>query len=218
MNTEEPQRKQRQRAPSKRALASRARILDSAERVFARGGFDGATMRDIAAEAAVPVGLVSHHGGTKEELFAEVVARRAGELSAARLGALAEVKAIAAPDTAALLRAFIGPYVARAEAGETQWLAYARLVALVSSEPRWQALAQEHFDPTARRFVAELGQLYPQAEMAAVAECFIYAISAMLALLTSRWRIAALSDGQEGGDIDGLIAFCAAGVAARLSL
>ena len=106
--------------------------------------------------------------------------------------------------------------VNRREAGK--WLAYARLVALVSSEPRWQALAQEHFDPTARRFVAELGQLYPQAEMAAVAECFIYAISAMLALLTSRWRIAALSDGQEGGDIDGLIAFCAAGVAARLSL
>ena len=55
MNSEEPQRKQRQRAPSKRALASRARILDAAERVFARGGFDGATMRDIAAEAAVPV-------------------------------------------------------------------------------------------------------------------------------------------------------------------
>ena len=48
-----------------------------------------------------------------------------------------------------------------------------------------------------------------------MAECFIYAISAMLALLTSRWRIAALSGGQEGGDIDGLIAFCAAGVAAR---
>ncbi|MDD8023911.1 MAG: TetR/AcrR family transcriptional regulator [Paracoccaceae bacterium] len=220
MSIEEDKQKQRQRAPSQRALESRARILDAAERVFARGGFDAATMRDIAAEAGVPVGLVSHHGGTKEALFAEVVARRADELSTARLQALAEVQAATEPgagaDAAALLRAFIGPYVARAEAGGAQWLAYARLVAMVSSDPRWQGLAQQHFDPTARRFVVELGRVYPQAEPAAVAECYVYAISAMLALLTSRWRIAALSGGQEGGDLEGLIAFCAAGVAARL--
>lgn len=43
--------KRRKRAPSKRSLATRERVLDAAELVFAHRGFDGATIRDIAAEA-----------------------------------------------------------------------------------------------------------------------------------------------------------------------
>ena len=39
--------KPRQRAPSKRALATRTRVLDAAEKVFTDRGFDGATIRMI---------------------------------------------------------------------------------------------------------------------------------------------------------------------------
>ena len=41
-----PQEKQRQRAPSKRALATRERIMDAAEQVFAAHGFEGASLRE----------------------------------------------------------------------------------------------------------------------------------------------------------------------------
>ena len=61
-----PQEKQRQRAPSKRALETRARIMDAAERVFAQSGFDAASIRDIAAEAEVQGPLVNHPGGSQE--------------------------------------------------------------------------------------------------------------------------------------------------------
>ena len=135
------QEKQRQRAPSKRALETRARIMDAAERVFARDGYDAASIRVIAAEADVQGALVNHHGGGKEELFWRVVARRAEILANARIEALELRKAQGPLSVAGVLECFFGPYLQLAEVGSTQWIAYARLVAQVSADPRWQDLA-----------------------------------------------------------------------------
>ena len=44
------------------------RILLCAMELFAQRGFDGVTTRDIAAKAAVSVGLINHHYGSKEGL------------------------------------------------------------------------------------------------------------------------------------------------------
>ncbi len=51
-------------------LTARARIRDAALRLFAERGVDAATIRDIAAEAGVSLGLVRHHFGSKEALRA----------------------------------------------------------------------------------------------------------------------------------------------------
>jgi AcrR family transcriptional regulator len=49
---------------------TREAILDAARRQFADHGYDGATIRGIAADAAVDPALVHHFYGTKERLFA----------------------------------------------------------------------------------------------------------------------------------------------------
>src|SRR5215470_4575359 len=49
-------------------LTARARIRDAAIRLFGERGIEGASIRDIAAEAGVSSGLVRHHFGSKEEL------------------------------------------------------------------------------------------------------------------------------------------------------
>jgi AcrR family transcriptional regulator len=49
-------------------LTARARIRDAALRQFAEQGFAGTTIRGIAAEAGVSLGLVRHHFGSKEAL------------------------------------------------------------------------------------------------------------------------------------------------------
>lgn len=49
---------------------TREQILDAARRLFARHGYDGASMRAIAAAARVDVALVSYHFGSKADLFA----------------------------------------------------------------------------------------------------------------------------------------------------
>ncbi len=209
--------KQRKRAPSQRSLQTRARILDAAERVFAERGFDAATIRDIAAAAGVQAGLVHHHGGGKEALFHQTVARRAEELSCLRLEALAARKAAGPMALRDVVACFLGPYIEMARDGGPQWLAYARLVAHVSADPRWRALAAEWFDPTAGRFIDEIAALYPAAPRQAVAAGFVYSVAAMLAHLTSQWRIGALGDAADGDTgLDLLVAFCSAGIAAAL--
>ncbi|OLB65004.1 MAG: hypothetical protein AUI10_08695 [Actinobacteria bacterium 13_2_20CM_2_72_6] len=49
-------------------LTARARIRDAALRLFTERGNDGTTIRDIAKEAGVSLGLVRHHFGSKEAL------------------------------------------------------------------------------------------------------------------------------------------------------
>lgn len=52
---------------------SREEILTAARHLFGQRGFDGTTIRAIAAEAGVNQGLVHHFFGTKERIFVESV-------------------------------------------------------------------------------------------------------------------------------------------------
>ena len=62
------------RPRARNAVLTRAAILASARAAFARAGYDGAGVREIAAGAGVTAMLVNRYFGSKEQLFAEVVA------------------------------------------------------------------------------------------------------------------------------------------------
>ncbi|MBC7280713.1 TetR/AcrR family transcriptional regulator [Hoeflea sp.] len=216
----------RRRAPSRRSLATSLSILDAAERLFAEHGYDGASVRDIAAAAGAQIASVSFHHGSKEALFERVVERRAQELSRLRLNALDMVKARADHLTLeGVLQAFLRPYLDKAGLhgpGDPQWLAYARLVAMVSADARWHRISERCFDPTAGLFIAEIAKLFPKADTSRLAVAFVFSVSAMLSLSTSRWRIEALAPASPAGGgledmADGLVRFCAAGFHAALT-
>ena len=61
---------QRVRSAGPRAEATKAAILDSARVRFAADGYDRATIRAIAADAAIDPALVMRYFGSKEKLFA----------------------------------------------------------------------------------------------------------------------------------------------------
>ena len=48
---------------------TRGRILAAARAAFGERGYDGATVRDVAARASVDPALVHHYFGTKQQLF-----------------------------------------------------------------------------------------------------------------------------------------------------
>ena len=55
------------------AAATREAILNSAIRNFARAGYDGVGVREIASDAGVTAMMVNRYFGSKEQLFAEAV-------------------------------------------------------------------------------------------------------------------------------------------------
>lgn len=213
----------RRRAVSQRALDTSLSILDAAEILFAERGYDGASVRDIAKAAGAQVASISFHHGGKEALFERVVERRSSELSQLRLDALATRKASdEALTLESVLSAFLRPYLEKAGACDPQWLAYARLVAIVSADARWHAISERYFDPTAGAFISEIAKLFPDADQTTIAVTFVFSVSAMLSLSTSTWRIDALSAaaGQQAAKhplADDLVRFCEAGMRAAIN-
>jgi AcrR family transcriptional regulator len=61
------------------AVATRDRLLDEAERLFARGGVQGVTTREITEAAEQRnTSAVTYHFGSREGLLLEILARRGG--------------------------------------------------------------------------------------------------------------------------------------------
>jgi AcrR family transcriptional regulator len=57
------------------SAATREALLDAAEELFAGRGYDRTTVRDIAGQAGVNQALLFRYFGSKEALFAAVIAR-----------------------------------------------------------------------------------------------------------------------------------------------
>lgn len=55
------------------------RILEVAEKLFAEKGFDGASIRDIAAEAGANVSMISYYFGSKENLMKAIIRQKIDE-------------------------------------------------------------------------------------------------------------------------------------------
>ncbi|MFO0553798.1 MAG: TetR/AcrR family transcriptional regulator [Polyangiaceae bacterium] len=71
----------------------RTHLLDSALRVFAQKGFEGASIRDIATEARVASGLLYHYFPSKQVVLRALFERSAGLV----MQAFSEVAGIADP-------------------------------------------------------------------------------------------------------------------------
>jgi AcrR family transcriptional regulator len=67
------------KAPGRRSRAeaarTRARILRRAERLFARKGYRGVSMRDLARACDVRMNTIQHHFGSKPRLYGEILRR-----------------------------------------------------------------------------------------------------------------------------------------------
>jgi AcrR family transcriptional regulator len=61
-------------ARRRNAIATREAILASARQAFARAGYDGVGVREIAQGAGVTAMMVNRYFGSKEQLFAEAIA------------------------------------------------------------------------------------------------------------------------------------------------
>ena len=82
-------------APPRRRLTAEERrtgILDAALAVFSQSGYHPASIDDIAREAGVSKALIYEHFASKQELYADLIARNARELTQRLAGSLVGVE------------------------------------------------------------------------------------------------------------------------------
>ena len=217
---EPPSTATRGRRPKGQGPDLRAAILDAAEALFARHGFYGVTVRQVAAEVGVDTALVHYYFGAKRELFDAVFARRAEILNQARMDAMAAYQAAHPTDMVVegIIEAFIGPLLSFSMTDEPGWKNYFRLVALVNNTPAWGGETMHRFfDPVVHRFVDTLKVALPQAEIRDLFWCYQFLTGSMMLALSETGRIDQLSDGLcRSTDLEAvrarLYAYCAAGI------
>ena len=69
-------------------VATKQRLIEAAEALFADEGFDRVSVRDITTKAAANVAAVNYHFGSREGLVAVVMARYINPVSEERLARL----------------------------------------------------------------------------------------------------------------------------------
>jgi AcrR family transcriptional regulator len=74
----------RRRGSQARGRLTRARLLDAAEHLFTRTGYDGTGIGDVAERAGVSVGTLYHHFADKRALLLELIERWGDRLATQR--------------------------------------------------------------------------------------------------------------------------------------
>ncbi|HUD28773.1 MAG TPA: TetR family transcriptional regulator [Novosphingobium sp.] len=92
--------------------ATRNQILDASEILFARSGYLGTSLRDIAHGAGVPMGLVHYHFGAKHLILEAALDRKLGLLRETIAESFAEAEARPADfGLEEIVTAFILPFL-----------------------------------------------------------------------------------------------------------
>ena len=211
----------------RRASATRQRILDGAEALFSRQGYHAVALADIAAEASVRVALLHYHFGTKEELFAAVIERRAAENVAGLEASLATALAMPGSRTerrAAIIRAFVEPVIEKSMRGGPGWKNYIRLLARLANLPQEESFLSPYrssFDAIVADYVGALRALHPEIDGQDVHWAFYFVQAASTHILVE----SGVLDRQSAGalqssalDVVGrkFVSFCTAGFTAFL--
>lgn len=195
------------------------RIVQEAERVFARFGYDGASMRQIAEAARVPVALVSYHFGSKDGLYRAVFDRRVPTIVEQRLAGLAI--AMSEPDLdrrlELIVKALVMPML-RLRARDND-PSFGRLVAQETTDPNCELrrIIRDLIDPVARKLLEALASALPDRSTADINWAYQFMLGAMVLVMADTGRIARLSGGRcrpddEHAAVAHMVAFLTAGI------
>jgi AcrR family transcriptional regulator len=175
------------------------KLMDAAEKLFARRGFYGSSLRDITTAAGVDLALVNYHFGSKKQLLIAVIERRGAVLNEERLRRLADARLSAAPgapSTEAVVGAFLDPILERLAHAGPGWHNYFALIAYVNNSPEWGSkLMGKTFDGVVREFIRTLLDSLPGSAPEDIFWGYNFLTGAMTLSLAETGRLDVLSDG-----------------------
>ena len=161
---------------------SRERLLDAAEKLFAQRGFDGTSIRDIAARSGDTIGTLSYHFGSKDALLGEVVRRRFHELGEMRRDLYQQIAAERTPTLKDIIRCILVPFVDRALRGEDEWHSYIGLLGrmMYAHDKDHAADLADLTDPLSTELIGWLRDAAPRATEVDLAHGYRFMIGMMI--------------------------------------
>jgi AcrR family transcriptional regulator len=171
-----------------RGQATRDRILDAAEELFAEQGFVATPIRDITHLAECDLGSVSYHFANKDEIFYAVLARRAQATCTAIAAALARTVARQGDRLTVehVLGAFAETVFRPLLVGDVGWTHYCRLVTqrlMVESNGYLHPVLADSYLPLRRQYLDTLGRILPGVPPIEIEWCFAMFESAFGSML-----------------------------------
>jgi AcrR family transcriptional regulator len=189
--------------PGEKALArdeedgTRDRILRTAERLFAERGFNGVSVRELAAAAQVNIASIGYHFKNKEGLLSEVYRRHCEPMIEERLRGLAASSRLRGnARVAAIIEAFVRPALQQVEVEDGA--TFIRLRAVLSGENSelLEKLVAENFDQSSTAFIDELCECLPHLTRTDVCWRFHFLLGTIYYTAACPHRITAFSHGR----------------------
>jgi AcrR family transcriptional regulator len=182
-------------AKSAKGERTREKILRVAERLFAEHGYDGVSVRSIAAAAGVQLALLSYYFRSKGGLYRAVFQRRIDPISERRLEVLNRVmrRVSPPPSIEEVLDALARPWVELRDKPGGQH--YSQLVAREAGDPREsrRGIVKDFLDPIAKEFLAAMEKTLPGRSRADIHWAYYFFIGGLLLTLANPGRLKRLS-------------------------
>lgn len=176
---------------------TRERILRTAERLFAERGFNGVSMRELAAAAQVNVASIAYHFGGKENLLSEVYRIHCEPMIEERLqGLRAAMRLNRNQRLPAIVEAFIRPALHQVESEDGA--TFIRLRAVLSGENSelLEKLVAQNFDNSSSKFIDALCKCLPHLTKRDVCWRFHFLLGTIYYTAAGPQRVYAFSNGQ----------------------
>lgn len=173
------------------------RLLDAAERLFAKRNYQSVTLKEIAAEANANVGQIAYHFGKKEALVRETIQRRAGELNLERIALLEQYEGLVGRDNVEvepLVRALILPYYNRLDDPESQWRHFATFVGRSVWDGTLSSYMSESFDEVAKLYISAFMRALPGIDHGDAIRGFHFLMAVMHTATVQDRRVQGLHD------------------------
>lgn len=178
-------------------LSARDKILAAAEEMFAEGGYDGTSLRQIAAKAGVPITLISYHFSSKLGLYRTVFERRSPVIVSDRRAGLALAELEPDPDRRLemIIQSFLLPLLSlrRDKSRKSVGTLLVREVADPKADER--GIVESLMDPVAKAVMASLHRVLPDRSDVEIVWAYEVLVGVMMFVLSDSGRLARLSGG-----------------------
>lgn len=182
---------------NQRGDATRDRILDAAEQLFAERGFDGTSMRDISAIAQAELGSIGYHFRSKDDIYTKVLERRnqksCRDLQDSLDRMLQEKSSPAIEDILAAFANMVFDAFRFGDRGEMFWARILMQRVPVENDGRIHSAIAVHYLPVRYSYMKALKKILPGVPMEKIDWCFsLFELSFGSSLFSSTQKTFAL--------------------------